>query len=137
VTLDSTLFYKTASSQERPLIQEELLNGRPNSRVFTLNTNDSKNPSGKKLQFFSIYHPIRVGGALPITLYNGIWHQISKDIQISITAPRVHNYDKQSKTSKGKGKSLPNTEDDINELIQKAINQSIRESPLAPSTILP
>jgi len=126
-----------ASSQEKPLTQEKLLNGKPNSRVFTLDANDSRNPAGRKLQFFSTYYPIRVGGALPITLYNRIWHQISKDLRLGNTAPGVHDYNEQSKTSKGKGKSLPNTEDDIDELIQKAINQSIRESPLAPSAILP
>ncbi len=70
-------------------------------------------------------------------LYKGVWHQISKDLRLGNTAPEVHNYDKQSNTSKGKGKSLPNTEDDIDESLQRAIDQSIRESPLAPNTVLP
>src|SRR5216684_7265240 len=133
VTLDSTLFFKMASSQEEPLTQEELLIGKPNRRVFTLNANDSRNPAGRKLQFFSAYSPIRVGGALPIMLYKGVWHQISKDLRLGNTAPGVHDYDKQSNTSKGKGKSLPNTEDNIDESLQRAIDQSIRESPLAPN----
>src|SRR5258708_6288476 len=89
------------------------------------------------LQFFSTYDQIRVGGALPVTLYNGIWHQISKEFTLANAAPTIHDYDEQSDTSKGKGKSLPDTEDDIDELLQKAINLSIRESPLAPNTILP
>src|SRR5258707_3772159 len=125
-----------ASSQEEPLTQEELLTGKPNSRVFTLDANDSRNPVGRKLQFFSTYSPIRVGGALPITLYNRVWHQILKDLRLGNAAPGVHNYDEQSNTSKEKGKSLPNMEDDIDKLLQKAIDQSIRESPLPPNTIV-
>ncbi len=126
-----------ASSQEGILTQEELLTGKPNSRVFTLDVNDSRNPVGRTIQFFSIYSPIKVGGALPIMLYKGVWHQISKDLRLGNAAPGVHDYDEQSKTSKGKEKSLPDTEDDIDESLQKAIDQSIRESLLAPNAILP
>ncbi len=104
-----------ASSQEGTLTQEELLTGKPNSRVFTLDANDPKNPVGRKIQFFSVYSPIRVGGALPIVLYNGVWHQISKDLKLGNAAPGVHDYDIQSEASKEKGKSLPDTEDDIDE----------------------
>src|SRR5260370_5703980 len=126
-----------ASRTDQPLTQEELLVGKPNSRVFTLDKDDSRNPSGRTLQFFSQYDPIRVGGALPVTLYNGIWHQISKEFTIANVAPTIHDYDEQSDTSKEKGKSPPDTEDDIDESFQKAINLSIRESPLAPNAILP
>src|SRR5258708_4355296 len=126
-----------ASKTDQPLTQEELLVGRPNKRVFTLDKDDSRNPSGRTLQFFSTYDPIRVGGALPVTLYKGIWHQISKEFTLANAAPTIHDYDEQSDVSKGKEKSLPDTEDDIDESLQKAINQSIRESPLAPNAILP
>ena len=126
-----------ANSREEPLTQEELLNGRPNSRIFILNTDDSRNPVKRKLQFFSVYSPIRVGGALPVTLHNGVWHQLTKEFRLANAAPGIHNYDKQSTTSKGKEKSLPDTEDDINESLQKAIDQSIRESPIVPNAILP
>ena len=122
-----------ASKADQPLTQEELLIGKPNSRVFTLDWDDSRNPAGRMLQFFSTYDPIRVGGALPVTLYNGIWHQISKDFKLANAAPTIHNYDKQSNTSKEKGRSLPDTEDNINESLQKAIDQSIRESPIIPN----
>src|SRR5229473_4008997 len=137
VTLDSTFLYKTASKTDKPLTQEELLIGKPNSRVFTLNQNDSRNPAGWALQFFSTYDPIRVGGALPVTLYNGVWHQISKEFTLANAAPAIHDYDEQSDVSKEKGKSLTDTEDDIDETLQKVINLSIRESPLAPNAILP
>ncbi len=137
MTLDSTFLYKTASKTDKPLTQEELLIGKPNSRVFTLDQNDSRNPAGWTLQFFSAYDPIRVGGALPVTLYKGVWHQILKEFTLTNAAPTIHDYDEQSSTSKEKGKSLTDTEDDIDESIQKAIDQSIRESPLAPNTILP
>ncbi len=126
-----------ASTEDQPLTQEELLVGKPNSRVFTLDHDDPRNPAGRTLQFFSTYYPIRVGGALPVTLHNGLWHQISKEFKLTNTAPAIHNYDEQSSTSKEKGKSLPDTEDDIDELVQKAIDQSIRESPLTPNAILP
>ena len=137
MTLDSTFLYKTASKAEQPLTQEELLVGRPNRRVFTLNQDDSRNPIGRTIQFFSVYDPIRVGGALPVTLYKGVWHQITKDFNLANAAPTIHDYDEQSDISREKGKSLPNTEDDIDKLVQKAIDQSIRESPLAPNTVLP
>src|SRR5260370_20986747 len=127
----------TASKTDQPLTQEELLIGKPNRRVFVLEKDNPRNPAGKALQFFSTYDPIRVGGALPVTLYKGVWHQISKEFTIANAAPTIHEYDEQSSTSKGKEKSLPNTEDDIEELLQKAINLSIRESPLIPNAILP
>ncbi len=111
--------------------------GKPNSRVFVLKKDDPRNPAGRALQFFSTYDLIKVGGALPVTLYKGVWHQISKEFTIANTTPTIHDYDKQSSISKGKGKSLPDTEDDIKESLQKAINLSIRESPLAPNAILP
>src|SRR5258708_1252475 len=126
-----------ASKTGEALNQEELLVGKTNSRVFPLDKDDSRNPSGRMLQFFSTYDPIRVGGALPVTLYNGIWHQISKEFTLANAAPSIHDYDEQSDVSKEKGKSLPDTEDDIDETLQKAINLSIRESPLAPNAILP
>src|SRR5258708_22376013 len=126
-----------ANSREEPLTQEELLNGRPNSRIFILDVDDSRNPVKRKLQFFSVYSPIRVGGALPVTLSNGVWHQLTKEFRLANTAPGIHDYDKQSATSKGKEKSLPDTEDNIDESLQKAIDQSIRESPIAPNAILP
>src|SRR5258708_32732962 len=56
---------------------------------------------------------------------------------IANAAPSIHDYNEQRNTSKGKGKSLTDTEDDSDESLQKAIDQSIRESPLAPNTILP
>src|SRR5258708_22463775 len=126
-----------ASKTDQPRTQEELLIGRPNSRVFTLDQNDPKNPAGRALQFFSTYNPIRVGGALPVTLYNGIWHQISKEFTIANAAPTIHDYNKQSSTSKEKGKSLTDTEDNIDKMLQKVINLSIRESLLVPNAILP
>src|SRR5260221_2827822 len=126
-----------ASKTEQPLTQEELLVGKPNIRVFILEKDDPRNPAGKALQFFSTYNPIRVGGALPITLHKGVWHQISKEFTIANAAPAIHDYDKQSSTSKEKGKSLPDTKDDFDELLQKAINLSIRESLLAPNAVLP
>src|SRR5712692_9255717 len=126
-----------ASKTDQPLTQEELLVGKPNSRVFVLEKDNPRNPAGKVLQFFSTYDPIRVGGALPITLHKGVWHQISKEFTIANAAPTINDYDEQSSTSKEKGKSLSDTEDDIDELLQKAINLSIRESPLAPNAILP
>ena len=122
VTLDSTYLSKTASGMDQPLTQEELLVGKPNSRVFTLDQHDPRNPAGRTLQFFSTYDPIRVGGALPITLYQGVWHQISKEFTLANAAPAIHDHDEQSSTSKEKGKSLPDTEDDIDELVQKAID---------------
>src|SRR5258708_7858721 len=137
VTLDSTYLSKMASRTDQPLTQEKLLVGRPNSRVFTLDQHDPRNPAGRMLQFFSMYDPIRVGGALPVMLYKGIWHQISKEFALANAAPAIHDYDEQSSTSKEKGKSLTDTEDDIDESLQKAIDQSIRESPLAPNAILP
>ncbi len=56
---------------------------------------------------------------------------------IANAALAIHDYDEQSSTSKGKERSLPDVEDDIDESLQKAINLSIRESPLAPNAILP
>src|SRR5260370_1223891 len=123
----------TASKTDQPLTQEELLVGKPNSRVFVLEKDDPRNPARKALQFFSTYDPIRVGGALPITLHKGVWHQISKEFTIANAAPTIHDYDEQSDASRGKEKSLPDAEDNIEESLQKAINLSIRETPFPPS----
>jgi hypothetical protein len=37
----------------------------------------------------------------------------------------------------GKGKSIPESEDDIHKNVQKALDQSIRQSPIAPNAIIP
>ncbi len=60
-----------------------------------------------------------------------------KEFYLANAAPGIHDYDEQSTTSKEKGKSLPDMEDNIDESLQKAINQSIRESPIVPNAILP
>ncbi len=72
-------------------------------------------------------------------LYNRVWHQLNNPKEPTLGAPTlsIHDYNIQSSTSKGKGKSLPSMEDDIDELLQRAIDQSIRESPLALNAILP
>jgi hypothetical protein len=73
VTLDSTFFIKMASSSStRPLTQEELLQGRPNQRIFVLEPTDPKNPSTKQLQFFSKYEPLSYNRAIPVTIHNRI-----------------------------------------------------------------
>src|SRR5258708_13110803 len=126
-----------AKSNKGPLTQEELLNGRRNSRIFILDVDNSRNQAKRKLQFFSVYSPIRVGGALPVTLYARVWHQLMKEFRLANAAPGIHDYDEQSTAGKEKAKSLPDTEDNIDESLQKAINQSIRESPIVPNMILP
>ncbi len=70
-------------------------------------------------------------------LHDGIWHQLTKEFRLANATPGIHNYDEQSTASKEKAKSHPDTEDDIDESVQKAIDQSIRESPIAPNAILP
>ena len=60
-----------------------------------------------------------------------------KEFQLANAAPGIHDYDEQSATSKEKAKSLPDTEDNIDESLQKAIDQSIRESPIVLNVILP
>jgi len=82
-----------ANSHEGPLTQEELLNGRPNSRIFVLDADDLWNPAKQKLQFFLVYSPIRVGGALPVTLHDGLWHQLMKEFRLANAAPGIHDYD--------------------------------------------
>src|SRR5258708_31119747 len=101
-----------ANSHEGPLMLEELLNGRPNSRIFILDADDPRNPAKRKLQFFLVYSPIRVGGALLIILYNGVLHQLTKEIHLANAAPVVHDYDEQSTTNKENETRLPVTEDD-------------------------
>jgi len=67
-----------ASSQEKPLTQEELLNGKPNRRVFILDANNSRNSAGRKLQFFSTYSSIKVEGALPLYYTKGFGTKYQK-----------------------------------------------------------
>jgi hypothetical protein len=49
--------------------------------------------------------------------------------------PVIHKHNLEEQT--GKGKSVPGSEDDIHEDIQKALDQSIRQSPIALNTIIP
>jgi hypothetical protein len=137
VTLDSTFFIKTASSSNtRPLTQEELLQGRPNQRIFILEPTDPKNPSMKQLQFFSKYKPLSYNGAIPVTIHNGIWHQLAnpKNPTLGEPYPIVHEHDLEEQARKGR--SIPDSEDDIHEDIQKALDQSIRQSLIAPNAVI-
>jgi hypothetical protein len=115
-----------SSSSTRPLTQEELLQGHPNRRIFVLDPTDSKNPSMKQLQFFSKYKPLSYNRAIPVTIHNGIWHQLAnpKNPTLGKPYPIVHKHDLEEQARKGG--SIPNSEDNIYEDIQKALDQSIR-----------
>jgi hypothetical protein len=49
--------------------------------------------------------------------------------------PAVHEHDLEEQTRKGG--SIPDSEDNIHEDIQRALDQSIRQSPVAPNAIIP
>jgi hypothetical protein len=49
----------------------------------------------------------------------------------------IHKHDVKTQEEKGKGKSIPESEDDIEEDVQKVLDQSIRKSPIAPNAIIP
>jgi hypothetical protein len=137
VTLDSTFFIKTASSStSRPLTQEELLQGHPNQRIFVLDPTDPKNPLTKKLQFFSKYEPLSYNRAIPVAIHNGIWHQLAnpKNPILGEPYPVIHEHDLEEQA--GKGRSIPNSEDNIHEDVQRALDQSIRQSPVALNAII-
>jgi hypothetical protein len=120
----------------RPLTQEELLQGCPNWRIFVLEPADPKNPSTKQLQFFSKYEPLSYNGAIPVAIHNGIWHQLAnpKNPMLGEPYPIVHEHDLEEQVEKGK--SIPDSEDDIHEDVQKALDQSIRQSPIAPNVVI-
>jgi hypothetical protein len=126
-----------SSSSTRPLTQEELLQGHPNRRIFILKPTDPKNPSTKQLQFFSKYEPLSYNGAIPVAIYNGIWHQLAnpKNSTLGEPYPVVHEHNLAEQVEKGK--SVPNSEDNIHEDVQKALDQSIRQSPIAPNAVIP
>jgi hypothetical protein len=98
---------------------------------------DLKNPSTKQLQFFSKYEPLSHNGAIPVTIHNGIWHQLANPRNPMLGKPypvaHKHNLEEQA----AKGGSIPDSEDDIHEDIQKALDQSIKQSPVAPNAITP
>jgi hypothetical protein len=91
----------------------------------------------KKLQFFSKYEPFSYNGVIPVTIHNGIWHQLAnlKNPMLGEPYPVIHKHDLEEQM--GKGKSIPDSEDDIHEDVQKALDQSIRQSPIAPNAIIP
>jgi hypothetical protein len=128
-----------ASSNNQPLTQEELLKGCLNRRIFILKPNDPKNPLMKKLQFFSKYNPLSYNRAIPVTIHNGIWHQLAdpKNPMLREPCPAIHEHDLEAQQEKGKGKSVPKSEDDIEKDVQKALDQCIRTSPVAPDAIIP
>jgi hypothetical protein len=49
--------------------------------------------------------------------------------------PVIHEHNLEEQTEKGK--SIPDSEDDIHKDVQKALDQSIRQSPITPNTIIP
>jgi hypothetical protein len=115
-----------------------LLKGRPNQRIFVLDPTDPKNPSAKQLQFFSKYKPLSHNRAVPVAIHNGIWHQLTnpKNPTLGEPYPIVHEHDLEEQQAV-KGGSIPESEDDIHEDIQKALDQSIRRSPVPPNAIIP
>jgi hypothetical protein len=115
-----------SSSSARPLSQDELLKGHPNRRIFVLDPTDLKNLSAKQLQFFSKYEPLSHNGAVPVAIHNGIWHQLAnpKNPTLGEPYPIVHKHDLEEQTRKGE--SIPESEDDIHEDVQRALDQSIR-----------
>jgi hypothetical protein len=127
-----------SSSNARPLLQDELLKGRPNQRIFVLDPTDPKNLSAKQLQFFSKYEPLNHKGAVPVAIHNGIWHQLinPENPVLGEPYPVVHEHDlKEQQTVKGG--SIPKSEDDIHKDIQRVLDQSIKRSPVALNAIIP
>jgi hypothetical protein len=138
VTLDSTFFIKMASSSStKSLTQEELLQERPNQRIFVLKPTDPKNPLTKQLQFFSKYEPLSYNRAILVAIHNGIWHQLAnpKNPTLGEPYPVIHEHDLEEQV--GKGGSIPDSEDNIHEDVQKALDQNIRQSPVALNAIIP
>jgi hypothetical protein len=115
-----------------------LLKGRPNRRIFVLDPTNPKNPSAKQLQFFSKYEPLNHKGAVPVAIHNRIWHQLTNPENPTLGEPYpvIHEHDLEEQQTT-KGGSIPELEDDIHEDVQKALDQSIRRSPVAPNTIIP
>jgi hypothetical protein len=115
-----------------------LLKGCPNQRIFVLNPTDLKNPSAKQLQFFSKYEPLNHKGAVPVAIHNRIWHQLTNPENPALGEPYpvIHEHDLEEQQT-AKGGSIPESEDDIHEDIQRALDQSIRQSPVTPNAIIP
>jgi hypothetical protein len=113
-----------------------LLQGHLNRRIFILEPTDLKNPSTKQLQFFSKYEPLSYNRAIPVAIHNGIWHQLAnpKNPTLGEPYPIVHEHNLEEQA--GKGRSIPNSEDDIHEDVQKALDQSIRQSSIAPNAVI-
>jgi hypothetical protein len=91
----------------------------------------------KKLQFFLKYEPLSYNGAIPVAIHNGIWHQLANPKNPILGEPYPIIYKHNLEEQAGKGESIPNSEDDIHKDIQRALDQSIRQSPVAPNAIIP
>jgi hypothetical protein len=104
-----------------------LLKGCPNRRIFILDPTNLKNPLAKQLQFFSKYEPLSHNGAVPVAIHNGIWHQLAdpRNPTLGKPYPIIHEHDLEEQQT-AKGGSIPESEDDIHEDVQKALDQSIK-----------
>ncbi len=146
MTLDSTFLFKTASNnQETALTAEQLIKYKTNYRVRKLELNNPRNHTGKDLLIYcdNDYGRLNTGSIL-VCLWNDHWHKIACPDHpiVGEEIPWLHTYDGDkppphtSTPQPDKGKETA-SEQSIDDLDQKALNDQIRNSPTVIQQSLP
>ena len=101
MTLDSTLFIKTASSSAESvadLTPEELLVTRSNSRITRVEIYNTLNKIEKLFQVFCKKDDLNPSKGIPVTLHNGVWHKLTRGshketLTLGEPVSSVHDFD--------------------------------------------
>src|SRR6266566_6272994 len=83
------------------LSTEELLIGKPNSRILKVEAYVSGNKLGRPFLTFAVMDELKLDKSIPVVLKNGVWHNlIIKDKRgyAHQPYPSVHDYDLQEHT---------------------------------------
>jgi hypothetical protein len=131
VTLDST-FFKTADDVGRPLLyllNEDILEMKPNSRVTLIDKNHRSNRTGKMFQTYCPNGKESTKGAIPVLLRYGVWHRLSskdKDPILGEPIPKVHDFDEDEETIDTRTLNLRTLQEALETLAQHHVEEALQ-----------
>src|SRR5712671_5041750 len=107
----------SAEPLDRDLTNEELIQTRPNRRVLRIETYNSNNKKGKPFQVLCKDELLNYKGAVPVTIYNGVWWTLKKgsskiEFALAEPVPSLHNFDLTIEASDVDAPVQPHTPDE-------------------------
>jgi hypothetical protein len=109
------------------LLDKDLLEIRPNSRVILIDKNHRSNRTGKTFQMYCPNGKENTKGAIPVLLRYSVWHRLSskdKDPILGEPIPKVYDYDEDEDTINTRTLNLRT----LQEALETSAQQHVKEA---------